>query len=243
MRQSKELYVFNSRVWTHVLFWLCYYFLFGIVGTEHGDLFRSFEREFVAMPTRIGAGYLTIYFLIPKLLLKERYFLFILGYLSLLGVVMIGQRLACFYFHECFFMDDEELMVPLLFQRALVDLVIVTLLVSSIKLFKLWRAESLNKEISQEVPLLIKAEKRQHRVIPSSILYVEGLGNYVTFYQENNKSLIAYMSLKEAEQTLPPIFKRIHKSFIINQDKIESYNHENVEISGRIIPIGKAYEL
>ncbi|MDW3194518.1 MAG: LytTR family DNA-binding domain-containing protein [Cytophagales bacterium] len=240
---SKEMYVFNSRVWTHVLFWISYYVLFGIMGTENGDLFRSFEREFVAMPTRIGAGYLTIYFLIPRLLLKERYFLFGSGYLSLLGLVMIGQRLACFYFHECFFMDDEVLMVPALFQRALVDLVIVTLLVSSIKLFKLWRAASPDKEISQESPLLIKAEKRHHRVLPSSILYVEGLGNYVTFYLENNKSLISYLSLKEVEQMLPNTFKRIHKSFIINQDKIDSYSHENVEIAGRIIPIGKAYEL
>lgn len=224
---SKNLYLFHSRVWTHVLFWVSYYVLFGIMGTENGDIFRSFEREFVAMPTRIGAGYLTIYFLIPRLLLRERYILFGLGYLSLLGIIMVGQRLACFYFHECFFMDDEVLLVPGLFQSALIDLVIVTLLVSCIKLFKQWRAEKSCVEAQHESPLLIKAEKRHYRVLPSSILYIEGLGNYVTFYQENSKSLIVYMSLKAAAHMLPATFKRIHKSFIINQEKIDSYSHEN----------------
>lgn len=243
MRFSKELYLFHSRVSTHVVFWVGYYILFGLLGTENGDLFRSFEREFVSMPTRIGAGYLTVYFLIPRLLMKERFLLFGLGYLSLLGLTVIGQRLACFYFHECFFMEDEALMVPHLFQEALADLVIITLLLATIKLFKMWRVVHLKQPEQKEVPLRIKSEKRHYRVFPSAILYIEGMGNYVTFYLENNKSLIAYMSLKETEKLLPPYFKRIHKSFIINEDMIDSYTQENVEIKGRIIPMGKAYEM
>ncbi len=240
---TQELYFFRSRVLTHVIFWTSYYLLFGLIGTENGDLFRSFEREFVLMPTRIGAGYLTIYFLIPRLLMKERFLLFGLGYISLLGLTVIGQRLACFYFHECFFMEDEVLMVPQLFQNALIDLLLITLLLAAIKFYKSWRGEHLNQLGKKEEPLRIKSEKRYYRVFPSTILYVEGMGNYVTFYLENNKSLIAYMSLKEAENMLPPTFKRIHKSFIINQAMVDSYTLENVEIAGRIIPIGKAYEL
>ncbi len=240
---SKELYLFHSRVLTHVLFWLAYYVIFGIMGIRDDDVFRSFELEFVSMPVRISLGYLTIYFLIPGLLLKERYLLFVSGYLGIITFAVLGQRLACFYFHECFFMDDEVLMVPALFQSAFFDLFLVTLLLSAIKLFKFWRSEKMENENIQELPLKIKAEKRYHRVLPSNILFVEALGNYVTFSIEHEKSLIAYMSLKEAEQLLPPSFKRIHKSFIINQAKIESYNHENVEIKGRIIPIGKSYAL
>lgn len=240
---SKQLYIFHSRVLTHVVFWISYYILFGVLGTENGDLFRSFEREFVSMPTRIGAGYLTIYFLIPRLLMKERLLLFGLGYLSLLGLTVFGQRLACFYFHECFFMEDEVLIVPQLFQNALIDLLLITLLLSAIKLYKSWREDQMKQLTKNEEPLRIKSEKRHYRVLPSSIQYVEGMGNYVTFYLENNKSLIAYMSLKEAENILPPAFKRIHKSFIINQEMIDSYTQENVEIAGRIIPIGKAYVL
>lgn len=175
--------------------------------------------------------------------MRERYLLFVLGYFGLLGFTVIGQRLACFYFHECFFMEDEVLMVPALFQSAFIDLLIITLLLSAIKLYKSWRNEHMRQPHEKKAPLMVKSDKRQYRVFPSSILYVEGLGNYVTFYQENNKSLIAYQSLKETENLLPGQFKRIHKSFIVNQDKVDSYNHENVEIKGRIIPIGKTYEL
>lgn len=244
MKQFKQdLYLFQSRVLTHLLFWLAYFVFFGLLGTRSSPLFESFELQFVSMPARIGAAYFTIYLLMPKLLMKQRYLRFGLCYLPFIIGIAAAQRLTCFYFHECFFQEDEALIVPGLYLNSLLDLNGTVLLVSCIKLFKHWLAERHNKDSLREIPLELKADKRYHRVLPSNISYIEGMGNYVTFYLSNHKSLITYMSLKEAQQLLPSSFKRIHKSFIINQDHIDSYNHENVEITGRIIPIGKSYEL
>jgi DNA-binding LytR/AlgR family response regulator len=50
------------------------------------------------------------------------------------------------------------------------------------------------------------------------------------------------MSTHEMEELLPAnLFKRIHRSFIISINKIESYNSEMVEVNGVSIPIGRGY--
>lgn len=50
------------------------------------------------------------------------------------------------------------------------------------------------------------------------------------------------MSTHEIEDLLPAhIFKRIHRSFIISINKLESYTAESVEVNGVSIPIGRGY--
>jgi len=51
------------------------------------------------------------------------------------------------------------------------------------------------------------------------------------------------MSTNQIESLLPSNqFKRIHRSFIISLDKIESYTAETIEINGVSIPIGRGYK-
>jgi DNA-binding LytR/AlgR family response regulator len=50
------------------------------------------------------------------------------------------------------------------------------------------------------------------------------------------------MSTHEIEALLPSnLFKRIHRSYIVSIDKIESYTAETVEVKGVSIPIGRGY--
>lgn len=51
------------------------------------------------------------------------------------------------------------------------------------------------------------------------------------------------MGTQEIEELLPPDnFKRIHRSFIVAINKIESYTSENVEVNGISIPVGRQYK-
>jgi DNA-binding LytR/AlgR family response regulator len=50
------------------------------------------------------------------------------------------------------------------------------------------------------------------------------------------------MSTHEIEALLPPhLFKRVHRSFIVSINKIESYTADMVEVNGISIPIGRGY--
>ncbi len=240
---SRDLYLYHSRIATHVVFWVLYYVFFSLLWSRDGNLFASFELEFVLMPVRIAASYLSLYFLIPKFLAKERVLQFIGGYLIL---VMLGgfiQRILTYYFHELFFSTAYPMLSVALVVRSIVLINSTVMLLSALKVYKLWMDEKRNAEHTSEEPLEIRSEKRFYKVLPSNILYLEGLGNYITIYLKNGKSLISYLTLKEAASMLNTDFKRIHKSFVINTREIDSYNNENVEIQGRIIPIGKSYEL
>lgn len=81
------------------------------------------------------------------------------------------------------------------------------------------------------------------RHIPlANIFYIQSLGNYVKVYVEG-KVLITQITTKDIEFALPKSsFLRIHKSYIVNKDKIESYTDDEVVIRGEKLQIGKTFK-
>jgi two-component system LytT family response regulator len=75
----------------------------------------------------------------------------------------------------------------------------------------------------------------------SEILYIESQREYikiVTAKSEYNSK----MGTQEIEDLLPSnLFKRIHRSFIVSINKIDSYTADMIEINGVSIPIGRGY--
>ncbi len=93
------------------------------------------------------------------------------------------------------------------------------------------------------VGLFVKSEYKYLHVLYNDILYIEGLKDYVKIYTENDpKPILSLMSLKQLEIDLPsPQFMRVHRSYILNIDKISSINKNRVLIGKKQIPIGETY--
>lgn len=234
-------YLMKSRILTHVIFWIVYYIAFSFLWVNESNYYRSFGLEFVLMPIRISASYLTMYYIIPQFLLKDRLVKFLLVYSATLIVAGILQSLFTHFFHDAFFLSQQE--SPWGLEGIVRSMVLVNstvLFLSAVKMYYYWRDERDKNIKSNESLIEIRADKRTYRINPSDVLYIEGLGNYATFYLNNRKPLISYTSLKEVEQSLPDSFVRIHKSFVINKNCVDSYTVNNVEIDGRILPIGKS---
>jgi DNA-binding LytR/AlgR family response regulator len=77
----------------------------------------------------------------------------------------------------------------------------------------------------------------------ADILYIEGLKNYVVIYTADSKH-ITYLSLREIEVAIPASkFIRIHKSYIVNVDKIKSIDGNIILLSNTIeLPIGISFK-
>lgn len=89
--------------------------------------------------------------------------------------------------------------------------------------------------------LFIKSDKKTIKVKIADILYIEGLGDYIKLYL-TDKKLVTNLSMKKLESLLPTDqFYRIHKSFIISLDKIESIEGNMVKICNTKLPIGNLY--
>lgn len=97
------------------------------------------------------------------------------------------------------------------------------------------------KETSVEDFIQIKSGPKTHRVRISEIYYIEGLREYVTYVLKDQK-IISLESLRNLEVSLPDNFLRVHKSFIINKDKVEVLEGNQLQIKDRKIPIGKSYK-
>ncbi len=88
----------------------------------------------------------------------------------------------------------------------------------------------------------IKADKKHYNIPAESILYVEGLDNYIKI-KTTTHSLICYDSLSCMEKELSSeIFLRIHRSFIINIHQIEHYTSSYIKIDDRQFTIGRNYK-
>jgi DNA-binding LytR/AlgR family response regulator len=84
-------------------------------------------------------------------------------------------------------------------------------------------------------------QKKKVKILFSEILYIESQQEYVRIIT-TKKEYITKMSTHEIESLLPSsLFRRIHRSFIVSVNKIESYTAEVIEINGVSLPIGRGY--
>jgi hypothetical protein len=239
---DERYYLFGSRILTHTAFWVGYYLFFSLLWANDGNYYRSFGLELILMPLRILASYAVMYYLIPRLLLVGKEIWFVMAYLGVIVVAGLFQRVLVHYYYELLLLPSSaSLFDPAMILRAIVLVNSTVLLLSALKIFQYWKLERASRESDELIE--IRAEKRNHRVRLNSVIYVEGLGNYVTWYLSGDRKLISYSSMKEVEKMLPEQFVRIHKSYIVNRDRIQSYTSENVEVEGRMLPVGKKMEL
>ncbi|WP_321287421.1 LytTR family DNA-binding domain-containing protein [uncultured Sunxiuqinia sp.] len=100
---------------------------------------------------------------------------------------------------------------------------------------------ALHHEEHNEDYIYIKANKKAIRVEFKSIIYIEGLGDYIKVHLKD-KHLVTNLSMKKMEELLPAAeFFRIHKSYIIRLDQIQSIEGNQLEINGQKLPIGNNF--
>jgi len=92
--------------------------------------------------------------------------------------------------------------------------------------------------------IFVKADYKLIQIEFNSILYIEGLKDYVKFFLEDNaKPVMSLMSMKSLEDNLPESrFIRVHRSFIVNLDKIKTIERNRIVFGNEYIPISENYK-
>lgn len=94
---------------------------------------------------------------------------------------------------------------------------------------------------SQNTFINIRADRKNIKIPLDDILFIESLKDYVSVVTKNRK-IVAKQSISALEASLSGNqFLRIHRSFIVAIDKIESFTSDTVEISGQELPISRMY--
>lgn len=102
--------------------------------------------------------------------------------------------------------------------------------------------QELNQNVETKDFIFLNVQKKKVKILFPEILYIESQREYVKIVTPK-RTYLSKMSTNQIESLLPSNqFKRIHRSFIISLDKIESYTAETIEINGVSIPIGRGYK-
>lgn len=96
----------------------------------------------------------------------------------------------------------------------------------------------------QEDTIFLKTDSRIVKVSISDIRYVEAMSEYLKVWLEDlPKPIITLLSMKKMEEHLPNYFMRIHRSYIINLNKIQEVNKNRVIMDAETyLPIGDLYK-
>lgn len=89
--------------------------------------------------------------------------------------------------------------------------------------------------------LTIKSGYDLHKIKFEDIFYIESDSEYVNFHTSQSK-IMSHNSLKALEQKLPPsIFIRVHRSFMVNKNKVTSLKGKTLMLGDTAIPISSSH--
>jgi two-component system response regulator LytT len=110
------------------------------------------------------------------------------------------------------------------------------------KLKNLEQRAVIKVDVNQEF-LFLKSDYKIKRINFNDILYVEGLKDYVKVYTRNqSKPILSLTSLKSLEAKLPADkFMRVHRSFIVNLEKIDTIERSRIVFGKEYIPVSDQY--
>jgi DNA-binding LytR/AlgR family response regulator len=113
------------------------------------------------------------------------------------------------------------------------------------ELFNLRHKTPVNETIteSKNATIFVNADYSLVKIKTDEITYVEGLKDYVKIHlNTTNKPIVTRMTMKSVEEKLPSTeFFRVHKSFIVSLDKIESIRNLKIKIGNAQIPVSESY--
>src|SRR5687768_9974452 len=98
------------------------------------------------------------------------------------------------------------------------------------------------QEIASDNYVYFKVDKKMIKTKMADVLYIESIKDYVKV-KTPDKEIVTQQKISYLEESLPrEQFLRIHRSFIVNLEKIDAYSATDVEIGKHNIPIGRNYK-
>lgn len=92
--------------------------------------------------------------------------------------------------------------------------------------------------------IYVKSDYRLLQIQLSNILYIEGLKDYLKIYLEGEvQPIVSHITMKAMEDMLPDhLFMRVHRSFIVQKDKIKVVEHNRIVFGKTYVPVSDSYK-
>ena len=230
-----------KRIATHILFWLISaLFLVFYIGNGSDKLWPTMTTVGLMLPVALATSYTFNYFLFPRYLFKSKFtqftiyalFYFVLS-IYLETMIVLGS----FIFLANYKIGNMNPMSVSVLNLG-VGLYFIVFLSSLIYLIRRWT----NPQEINEIPkLMVRSERKMVNIAPDEINYIESLDNYVKIHLAD-KVIVSKEKISQLGERLPNCFIRIHRSFLVNSEKIESFTKEKIVVNATTLSISRTYK-
>lgn len=220
-------------------------------GKSYGGLAQSFYFVSFLLPVMVGTSYLVNSFLVPRFLLKKRYVEFGLYFIYTLVfsvyMEMLVMTLSLILFANFQYSELNPKTTDVIFLTVvLYFLVFMNTIMFLIQEY--FKGQEKQNELEAEKErltrgyLVVRSERKNSYVRYDDIEYVESLGNYARIITGSGQSILTKEKISTLNERLPDGFLRIHRSIIVNRDKIQAFNRELITVNEIELPLSRKYK-
>ncbi len=241
-----------SNPYFHIIFWIIILIILtSVFGRSWGNGMPAFYFISMLLPVVMGTSYFFNYYLVPYFLLKKKYFWFGLYFIYTLVVSLYLEMLVLIFSFIYLANFDLGQMGPNSSDALLLAVVLYMVVFFSSFLLMVQQLFDSRRELEtlktekkkMEKPFIELISNRKSVRIPcENIIYIESLADYIKVHLTAPEEIISKEKISVLEEKLPEFFVRIHRSFIVNRQKIIRFNNSEVELGTTILSIGRSYK-
>ncbi|MBN1115751.1 MAG: LytTR family transcriptional regulator [Bacteroidales bacterium] len=240
----------SSNPYYHIAYWLFVILVLTLVfGLSWRNNLAAFFFISMLLPVVLGTSYFFNYVLVPKYYLKKQIVKFVLYsiytiiislYLEMVVLMFSFIYIGNFSFYNL----DPNASDTILLAVILYLLVFVGSFLLMIRQIRenqqlILQLQSENNKM-KKLFLEIMSNRKIVKIPYNEIVYIESLSDYIRV-NTVNEQIISKEKISNLASRLPDIFLRIHRSFIINKEKIKSISYNEVTVDDVILNIGRSY--
>ncbi len=91
--------------------------------------------------------------------------------------------------------------------------------------------------------MFVRSDRRMLRIAFNDIIYIESYSDYIKIHLNDKSTIVTRETISAIEAKLPQgSFIRIHRSYIIAINYIDSFTNEEIVISEKSLPISRSYK-
>lgn len=240
----------SENPYYHVGYWILVMLVLILVfGSSWGSNTAAFFFLSTLLPIVLGTSYFFNYVLVPKYYLKKKYMKFALYtfytavvslYLEMIVLVFSYVYLVNFSFQKLSPNATEIVMLAVILYL-LVFIGSFILMMNQIRENSLVIQQLLDeKEKMKKSFLEIMSNRKIIKIPYDDIVYIESLSDYIKVVTVKDE-IVSKEKISKLASRLPDIFLRIHRSYIINIDRINNISSDKVMVDDVTLTIGRSY--
>ncbi|MDF1570407.1 MAG: LytTR family DNA-binding domain-containing protein [Bacteroidales bacterium] len=231
--------------YVNFIFWgIVSILMFLLFGVTSGNFIYAFYFLSFFMPVVIITSWVFGSYLVPTYLLKKRYAKFFLFSFYTLVISLDIEFILVFLAFLLMSIYDFQNM------RTIIDsykwMPVVMYFIVLLYGFITVAAELILKQgTAGTIPdehITVRSERKLRQISLDTILFLESMADYVKIFLDTGETVVTREKISTLHSRLTGRFLRIHRSYIVNRDRLDSYNREEVTTGGRLLPVSRTYK-